>query len=100
MKHVILTTAQADLGQGFDFYEEQAPGVGTYCQACEMDYTSLSPSEGERARVRGGAEAMNAEFVNVSAAFPPHPNPLPLRGGEGVGCAPLLVLSSFPRAPQ
>jgi plasmid stabilization system protein ParE len=30
MKHVILTSAQADLGQGFDFYEDQSPGVGTY----------------------------------------------------------------------
>ena len=44
---------------------------------------SLSPSEGERVRVRGWVEMLNLEWVNGRTAFPPHPGPLPLRGGEG-----------------
>jgi len=45
--------------------------------------TSLSPSEGERVRVRGWAAVLNEDSVNVRKTVPPHPGPLPLRGGEG-----------------
>ena len=44
---------------------------------------SLSPSEGERVRVRGCMEVRDVELVKGRAAFPPHPGPLPLGGGEG-----------------
>ena len=44
---------------------------------------SLSPWKGERDRVRGGVEALSMDLVKGVATFPPHPDPLPLGGGEG-----------------
>lgn len=64
---------------------------------------SLSPSEGERVRVRvrGWVEAQNLESVNGRVVFPPHPGPLPLRGGEEEALRPtedlFATLSPGPR---
>ncbi len=49
---------------------------GTIARLRDVPSSALSPAAGERARVRGSSE--------VDLRSPPHPDPLPRSGGEGV----------------
>src|SRR5262245_60815390 len=56
---------------------------------------SLSPSDGERARVRGFRDSLQIDPDECWSGFSPPPNPLPIGWGEGEARA--VVASSFLR---
>lgn len=63
MKLRIIESAKEDLIEGFHFYEEQTPGLGTYfLDALFSDIDSLAIYAGVHAKVYGSHRALSKRF--------------------------------------